>query len=430
MDQTASLPQGPWCFVPMSEYAAPKADGASQIKQHWKSLSRLFGPAPEDNAVARAEAELRLLPEVRLANLVPPLDWAEAAQAFARAHQQVVGRGADLAGSGPAAGSQGSSPVVFLIGQPCCDHAAIAREWARQQGALELVPPHASQILAGDQSWLQSLPAPGSQPWVMPALERCFLRHANGLELVRHFLERALCGELGPGVVACDSWAFAFIQRIWPFADIPTLTLQAFDGQALADCFIKPRSSTDLRWRTRFLSARNGEPLLPDSGSAPAQDQPSAQSLAELRSLAAHCRGNPGLAWHYWRYQLRTEPEPDPAEREDDPDANGGAQQPAAAQPQDNIVWVAHGIDTPAMPADASEDVAFLLHALLLHRGLTMDLLAALLPAPRARIASQLLRLQGMELVTRIGSCWEVAPMAYPIAREFLRNRSYLVDGF
>ncbi len=96
----------------------------------------------------------------------------------------------------------------------------------------------------------------------------------------------------------------------------------------------------------------------------------------------------------------------------------------------DEVVWVAPGIRTPTLPAESGEDVAFLLHALLLHRGLEDDVLGALLPMPEGRLHSHLLRLQALDLLVCDGARWQVAPLAYPTVREFLRSRSYLTDGF
>ena len=74
--------------------------------------------------------------------------------------------------------------------------------------------------------------------------------------------------------------------------------------------------------------------------------------------------------------------------------------------------------------------MAFLLHALLLHRGLDAEALGALLPIPDARMHSHLLRLRALTLLEHDGARWQVAPLAYPTVREFLRSRSYLTDGF
>ena len=148
-----------------------------------------------------------------------------------------------------------------------------------------------------------------------------------------------------------------------------------------------------------------------------------------MRQLAAHCRGNPGLAWHYWRKQLRTEPD---HEEQNSAEGHDSHEKPHGWQgmQSDEVVWVAPDLAAPSLPAETGEDVAFILHVLLLHRGLSADLLALLLPMPRPRVMSALLRLQVTGLLVREDEYWQIAPLAYPTVREFLRVRSYLIDAF
>jgi hypothetical protein len=54
-----------------------------------------------------------------------------------------------------------------------------------------------------------------------------------------------------------------------------------------------------------------------------------------------------------------------------------------------------------------------------------------------ARIRSKLLRLEALGLIeaappagAQAEPCWQVAALAYPTVREFLRSRSYLTDAF
>jgi len=421
----------PWHIVPLADYAVPSDSTRSLLKNRWKALNRIYGGADKKDDVACAEAELRALPHVRLANLVPPIDWSSAAQALATACSEAAEEHT-LKPDVNFTDSKVDTPR-FLIGQPYCDHAAILEHRASQRRARVLQAPDTAQILAGDKSWLETLPLGHGQPWVQPALERCFLRHANGLDLLRGFLERALSGSLGPGVIGCDSWAFAFIQRIFPLPGTLAMTLQAFDGPALADYFVRARALAGPRSQILFLSARSGKPLLPDETDDPSASDSAAQgreqNAPELRQLAAHCRGNPGLAWHYWRQRLRAEAEPQA--QDDGMDLTSGMPtRDAGEQACDDIVWVAQEDDAPSLPTEANEDIAFALHALLLHRGLTTNQLALLLPSPRARIASQLLRLQALGLLVLERDLWQVAPLAYPTVREFLRVRSYLTDAF
>lgn len=408
---TPSPPPPLWQVVPAKDYALPTDSQPATLQRRWRALGRLLLGDDKDEAdPARAEADLRALPQLRLVNLAPPIDWAPAARALGAPDRDA------------------HAPVRLFIGQPYCEHAAILAHWARAHDAVVLTPPDSAQILTADRRWLDDLAPDKGRPWVLPELERCFLRHANGLELLRGFLARALSGALGPGLIGCDSWALAFIERIWPLPGTPRLTLQAFDGPALTRYLMQAD-----RGHVRFLSARNGKPLLPEPPADGQTDASAAEDGAcpELRQLAAHCRGNPGLAWHYWRQRLRAAPEHErQAQAEDaprDPPAGQDRERLAAA---DEVVWVAPGIETPTLPAESGEDVAFLLHALLLHRGLDTEALGALLPIPGARVHSHLLRLQALELLTRDGTRWQVAPLAYPTVREFLRSRSYLTDDF
>ncbi len=91
----------------------------------------------------------------------------------------------------------------------------------------------------------------------------------------------------------------------------------------------------------------------------------------------------------------------------------------------------------PRPARQSGEDDALLFHALLLHAGL---------PAKPARPAAapadgahplQLLRLEVLGLIepappagAQAVPCWQVAALAYPTVREFLRSRSYLTDAF
>lgn len=431
MDEGNSSAPGPWCIVPIEDYTLPPDGRTNLIKKRWKVLRQRFSGAVGEAEVFRAEADLRELPNVRLAHIVPPIDWSSAARSLG--HACNAGTQGGVLKPGASSSNNEDTTPWFFVCQPYCDHGSILENWAAEHEARVLHPPDTEQILSGDSAWLEMLPEGNAQPWVLPALEQCFLRHANGLDLLRGFMERALSGEWGPGIIGCDSWAFAFVQRIFPLTGVPAMTLQAFDGPMLADYFVRDRTTPGSRNQIRFLSARSGESLVPDEaqGSSTSSGRPSEdeQDLPEFRQLAAHCQGNPGLAWHYWRKQLRSEPEPDQQDRAEGRESGTSPHETDGLGSSDNV-WVSQDVETPPMPAEADEDVAFVLHAILLHRGLTTDLLTLLLPAPRARIASQLLRLQALGLLTRDGERWQVAPLAYSTVREFLRVRRYLTDAF
>jgi hypothetical protein len=105
----------------------------------------------------------------------------------------------------------------------------------------------------------------------------------------------------------------------------------------------------------------------------------------------------------------------------------------AAADNEDDAttVWVAAPPEEPALMADGDEELALVLHALLLHNGLPSPLLAELLPLPSFRVQASLHRLvaAGVVAAAPAGHCRITAP-SYPAARELLRSQGFLVDDF
>jgi len=331
------------------------------------------------------------------------LDWSAAAAALDEALREWV------------ATDEPAQPVKFVVGQPHSGHGDIVRLWGERRQAASLAPPSYEQILARDLHWFDNGPSAG-QLWVLPDLECCYLRHANGLDLVRQLLERAESGRWGKGVIGCDSWAWAFLQRVWPVPRPDALTLQAFDGPRLARLLSRMTVSRS-GGRVRFRHAATGNDILV----VPAEKE---QIRPEIVQLAAHCRGNVGTALRYWREQLRCEPEAD-APEPDDREAS-----PHADEPAEESVWVAAELTEPVLPTGTEDDFALVLHALLLHGGLPEPLLSALLPLSPAVCTALLYRLRNARFVQCREGLWHVAELASASARDLLRRRDYLVDDF
>lgn len=140
--------------------------------------------------------------------------------------------------------------------------------------------------------------------------------------------------------------------------------------------------------------------------------------------LAAHCRGNVGTARSYWRQRLRLV----------DAEAAGEAELAAATPESDaaatQIVWVAESLQEPAAPVEADEGTALVLHARLLHNGLSEELLPRLLPLEAHCCLAILMRLQGLGIARLQDARWQVDPLGYALVRDLLRSRDYLTDDF
>ena len=393
-----------WSFVPIGEYQVPGLPASSAIADAWASFKRLLRKVDQASLQpARDEAKLRALPEVRLEHLAPPIDPTEPADALDTAlydwlNSDTVDR-----------------PIRFVINQPHA-HPDLLTFWAARHGAGIIDPPSPEQILDGDTDWLDQWPTDDGTRrfWVLPQLAHCYLRHTDGLKLVRTLLARAEAGELGRGVIGCDSWAWAYLTHLWPVPHPGALTAQAFDGQRLTR-LLTHQIKRKPRRLVRFRNARTGHDIL----SVPSDD---AEVHPEIVRLAAHTRGNPGTALTYWRRSLRTEPHEELAE---------AVKEPLSGELVDEEdVWVSARVNEPVLPNEADEDVALVLHALLLHDGLPANLLPTLLPLTHDGCLAILLRLQRARLITQRDGRWAVTATSYSSVRSLLAGRDYLTDGF
>ena len=251
---------------------------------------------------------------------------------------------------------------------------------------------------------------------MLPDLEHLYLRHACGLHMVRSLLDRARVGTLGPGPIGCESWAWPYLAYVWR-GWLPTpLTLQAYDGVLLADCF-RRLAERPSALQARFRQSDDGSDVLP-----PSEETTSEHFSSDfLHHLATYSRGNLGVAWALWRAALRSEPLPNLA-------VDAHRDQHIAGRTIYVTPW--ERMEHPGIPSGAGRNTALVLHALLLHDGLTTALVRTLLPIEgnRATEVPDALRVAGV--ISLHEDYWRVTPAGYPSAREFLAANGYLTDAF
>lgn len=377
----------PWEVVELQHFCVPDYTQASQWQRRGRAASSWLTGKRSAAQQAKEERELRKLPEVKLAHLVPHIDWSQGANAFDQALQHN-----DLK----------DEPLVLFITPPHGGHADILSQWAEQQRVSCLAVPTYQELSNASLDWIQH--CENQRRWVLPALERCFLRHSQGLQGVREFLERALSGHLGRGVIGCDSWAYAYLQHAVGLEGIPVLTLQAMQGEQLATYFAEMANSGP--GCPVVYSTRTGKPILAGDSGQTAKESPVHK---ELQRLAAHCRGHLGIAWHYWRERLR-----EPAEGSDaDADAE---------------LWLLDALADAELPADTGDIATLVLHALLLHGGLEDQTLGDVLPFTHHEALNARLALARQGILSCHEGRWQIAPLSYTSVRQLLMTRSYLVD--
>ncbi|MEA3642219.1 MAG: hypothetical protein VBE63_20090 [Lamprobacter sp.] len=408
-----------WELVSLSDYRPPSAPTATSARRGLLSLKRLFGRGQQKpQGPVKSEHELHVLEPKRLDAVAGAIDWRSAAQVLQSALEQ----------------RSAADPVWLIISPPAAGFARLLETWAVQQEAACISSPN-EEILMGDHSgWLADLPDSGA-PWVLPRLERCWLRHPAGLELVRDLFDRLLSGKLGFALIGCDSWSWAYLRFVVPTSMVRVLTFQAFDGERLAAWLAELAAAEDGH-PCRFRHAQSGNLLLSVN-----DDEPQQGVGTELRYLAAQSRGNAAAALRLWRSRLRSEPEAPEATEEVDLEQDVGPATRITNRATDTttkrtteqdgaeVIWVAPAVDL-SLPSGLDEPEALLLHALLLHEGVTAPTLETLLPHTRFRTRALLQQLAAADVVMRDedDARWRVSVFAYPAVRTFLAGRDFLTD--
>lgn len=322
--------------------------------------------------------------------------------------------------------SKSARDVAFIVAPPFSGiREALVRFPVACSGDGEgwsvIAPPE--QRLLGDEeasAWWDTQDL--QRPWVIPELAHFWRRHLSGLALIRELLRRIACGQAGRGIVGCSSWCWQF----W--------------ASYCSDISMAPRAPAPLNaenlgiWLEHLTRTSNPEPVtarmtndglyvLPLAGEVEGK---TIKHNGFLRDLAATSRGIPGVALAIWQRALRARPEDDTELDETDGDEHTGASR--------SRCWLVplSQLSLPAMPQSADRGHGLVLHALLLHDGLTVPDLSLVTGMSGHELAHALARLQRAQIVTDgdSGGDWHVTALGYPAVRRYLQSWGYPVDHF
>lgn len=376
-------------FQPLGEFTLPPTPADETIRRFAENIWRTLRREKEDPFIS--DDSLRIATTRKLNKIVPPPACgpllAEMKETFSDWTQDAE----------PAHWMQ-------LIVLPPCDHSNVVRSWATQGGHVIIEPPDRESILNGTAD--VDLPeATGDGVIVIPRLEEWFIRHRNGLKLLRRLLDH-LAMMQRHCVIGCNSWAWGFFEKtVGADLVLPIgVTLHAFDADRLHAWFSHLVESGEAEGKV-FRLNKNGEDIFRLSG-----DEGSAKS-DYLMTLAARSLGIPWVAWHLWRSSLRLAPK----------DNNRIADQ----FPGEQALWVAE-LDDFHLPKNHVSTALLALHALLLHHSLTAEELSIVLPSVDE--SNLLVALLEAEFVERDGDNYYCCPTAYPTIRQCLNDAGFPLD--
>lgn len=303
-------------------------------------------------------------------------------------------------------------PLRVIIGSPGSGIAEVLTCLAGRPGYRLVNPPSVQEIIKGGKEWLKQLQEAPNPVLVFPQIERLFLRHYSGLVLLRQLmaglsLNRPVC------LFGCDSWAWAYLTvalRISVFFPEPH-AMKAFDGLCLKEWL----SSLARRGFNGPLIIRGAETqeVLLRVGKEVTADTDEGGTTDYFDHLAGESLGMPLLVWELWRESLN-------------PDESAGAKKNGLLS---LLASPVQGIHLLNVPPDLKRRDLFILHAVLIHGGLSTESLRTVLQLPAGEIEEGLQRLKDMRLLKSVGVMWQMALPAYPALKKYLEGEGFLVDA-
>lgn len=401
-----------WDFLPTSEFKIPTAPTSEAARGNTRRFARWLkrkvlhrGPkstdAPDANKAAPDAKELE-------AAAIAP-DWHQPADALHTTLRDWLDTADD------------TQPTVrVLIGPPGTGIADTLHTLAEKHHLNVLAPPHPHALLNDPETHkhiLQFLDHAADTTLLIPNLERFYLRHQDGLDLLRCIIERlATCRSV---LLGCDSWAWAYLRHAAGIEDAlgKPLAPAPFNDARLDNWFRKNYDLTHIEFR----QIGDDKPVFPSCPDRPPDEATKAPppTTTPIKALAAQSRGNLGVALALWRASLRTH----------NPCADDAIPTPDPAQ---TVYWVKTPTDfEPQLDTtQIGQRHRFVLHAILLHGGLTQSMLTALLPATREETWSAIRELQAAHILQTQGDTLHIAPTAYPEVRRDLHEEGFLTDTF
>ena len=397
-----------WSYISKSDFDVPASPTSEAAKGGviavWNRLKGMLYRSGDSSPEALPE-RLPLEEVVNAASLEP--DWHHAALALAEELDPWI---------------ESQNPDRrhrVLIGPPGCDVAAVLHAISQQRAFLAFDPPISEAILgqSAGVGWSSLDDSSPSGVLVIPQLAHCYLRHASGLTLIRRLLEQIVASRHHV-LVGCDSWAWAFLQRAVGIEDLlgEPLTFAPFDGNRLDSWFRSRVQVADYEFRQ--IGSDKSLFLEPPKSSDGDNSPSSWSGTPFIQNLAACARGNPAVAQAFWRAGLRRgEPESD--------------ESVGLASDHDLVLRVVSPSQlTPRIPDEVDRVHRFVLHALLLHGGMTLSSLQLILPFDRADIVRRVTSLHRWGLLEDKDDIVQVRLVAYPTVRQNLLDEGFLTDAF
>jgi hypothetical protein len=415
---TTDASQNLWRFIRLDQYNRPSETSRETMRKGFSGLWLRLGWGSKAEESVFAEKELSQVPQELVDKAAPDPDWSESLSAVTAALDTWLD-----------AKVPGSTNQIF-VGPPFHGTGEILTAWAQARGWRLVAAPSPEMILTGGQDWLTQFEE-DNEPLVLPHLEHCYLRHYDGLTLLRRLLDHII-SQRRRWLVGCDSWAWAYLSKALKVNTVfPTpFILEAFDHERLKIWFQQLAAASGENTFV-FQQLDSGKYVLPpatgDEASGDRSQGSGTETSSFLKNVAAYSRGIPGIARAVWRRSLGFVNPVEKPEEESDKEApapkDGNFAYPILVKPWSQL-------NLPGFPGQRPSFVMLMvLHTLLIHGGLWSRIFPELLPLSPMEILEYLYLLEASGLVESDQGFWRVTPAGYPMVRLALQSEGYLTDA-
>ncbi|MCB9481126.1 MAG: hypothetical protein H6680_04800 [Desulfobacteraceae bacterium] len=389
-------------YVPIGNYCIPPIPTVSLAENTFKSLKNFFAfnNNKHEEMFKGSEQDLFVLPDRLEKFVAPDVNLKDLSDALGECLE------------GWLENHDTKNYVTYVVGQHCSKNSEILRLWAENNDACVISPPSSEDIFSDFDKLSFNLPEEG-RIWVIPELEKYFIRHVNGLKKIRKLLHLAENGELGKGVIGCHSFPWAYLQMVLKLPLKNSITLQSFDGEKLIR-MIAASSGGASYTKFKFLNISNGRKI----GGTVSKNE-AADPL--ITKIAAYCRGNIFLSLKFWKDSLRLE---NNSSGHNDliPSVKKGL--------NETLIWVIPDISEPVFSSVPGDESVIILHTIMLHGSISHDILIKILPFSKSSCKNMILDLLNSGFLKKRNNELSVSESAFFKVRKLFFERDYLVDKF
>jgi hypothetical protein len=192
-------PRGPWRFVGLDQFRLPPEPTRERVRRGLLGVwDRLKGGRSTTAESPMVEMNLEAMPSDLLAEAAPTPDWGAGVSGLQEALEDWW--------------KERAGKVQVVVGAPYSGTAEIVSQWASVFQCPVLPDPPPDHIREGGTQWLAEIDRYPDRVWVIPRLERCYLRHSQGFGLLRALFDKIATFSTR-FLLVCDSWAWAYLSK-------------------------------------------------------------------------------------------------------------------------------------------------------------------------------------------------------------------------